>query len=594
LKFFKGFKMASQRQGRIVLVVGALAIVGGIIGVGVYNTMREPDPAKSVGRPIGQHRQGKSFKARPFAPRLGARKGMGGGNHPLLELFEEDDVLDKVPDSRKDLDLTAMALAQGAAAAAKVETKRDPKGINVLLLVVDTERADYTEPYGYKHKTTPFLAELAKEGITFKNVFSPASWTAPAMFSIITGKYPSEHGVTDGLINTFGTRRTKGQQVLPDEALTLAEILKDDGYTTFGVNTNLHLNSQSGYAQGFEHFYGENFAWSSFPNLVTASIADNYNNAPKSFLWLHYFDPHFPFRPMSPWFSEWNDTPFRTTADFSTDLVERYIRKQLKLEPGQQLDANYAEKIYTYAKAVTSSQHVLSFAVGLFEPTLDHDYVRFIRTGYLSEIRHTDEEMKKAVSNLDIDDNTLVIYASDHGEEMFEHGQCGHRQSVYQELINVPLIIRLPGRKKAGTVIDTPVSLVDIVPTILDLIGVAKPPGLSGQSLAPLIEGKALEPRPLFTEVNNKQGETRAIIEYPWKYIHAVSKSGKRERELYNLVDDPLEQKNLASAEPERTTEMQKRLLGWIKTAKPNWDMSKTIPLGPQQLQQLKSLGYIE
>jgi arylsulfatase A-like enzyme len=199
--------------------------------------------------------------------------------------------------------------------------------------------------------------------------------------------------------------------------------------------------------------------------------------------------------------------------------------------------------------------------------------------------------MEAALASLGVDEETLLIIISDHGEEFLEHGRLGHRFTLYQELLHVPFVIRLPGRARAGTVIDTPVSILDLVPTVLDLIGEPIPDGLSGVSLKPLIEGGTIPPRPLYAEVKNRTGETKSITEYPWKLIFTIEDDVV---ELYDLDADPGELNDLSDSEPDRVTEMRTRLEAWFEDAEPRWDTEQAPPLSEEEMKRLQEMGYIQ
>ncbi|MCP4606686.1 MAG: sulfatase-like hydrolase/transferase [Proteobacteria bacterium] len=470
--------------------------------------------------------------------------------------------------------------------------KREPGSINVVLVIVDTERADYLTPYGTILQTTPFLNEMAAQGITFSKMFSTSSWTTPAMFSIMTGLYPKEHGITSGtLIGQGNGRKVRGQEVLPSDAVTLAEMLKIHGYSTFGINTNHHMSPKYGNAQGFDRYAGENFSFLPYPNLMVEALAPEMKSASKYFLWLHYFDPHFPYREMGPWFSKWNISAFKTSIDFSTDLTLRVFHKYQGREADGLIETKYVDHLYKFTKILAANQNVISGGMAYLDSGPFEDYMNYLVAAYLSEIRYTDEAIKKALDILGIDDQTLVIITADHGEEIFDHGRLGHRHSLYQELLHVPLVIRLPGKLRAGTVVDTPVSSVDILPTVLDLLNLPVPEDLLGVSLKPLIEGKKIPPRPLYSEVRNRKGVERCLFEYPWKLIY---KYKTQEVELYNLKTDPKEKNNLALTEKSRVNAMQKRLFDWVDDTELRWKTTKVKPLSKKELKQLQKMGYIQ
>ncbi len=467
---------------------------------------------------------------------------------------------------------------------------RDPDAIDVVFVTIDALRADLTNPYGENHPTTPFLSELASQGIVFKNAFSPAPWTAPAMYSIITGLYPTEHGLTKG--QTIGNH-VVGQPALPAEAFTLTERLAGMGYSTVGINTNYHMAPQFGFNQGFHRYFGDDFAFTPFPNMVVKSLRKQIQMTPRYFLWLHYFDPHFPYIPQPPWFGQWNDSRFRTLVDLSQDVAQRYYRFRRGLTELDPIDPNDVVWVHKLTNLLVGRSIFLFRALPKVKQLVDEDYIRFFRAAYKSTVRQTDNAIHDALEMLGIDDQTLVIVVADHGEELFEHGELGHRKnsSLYQELIRVPFIIRLPGKRAAGTVIDTPVSAIDIVPTVLDIVGLDIPKDLPGQSLVPLLEGGSLPPRPLFAEVSGRTGEARAIIEFPWKYVHNFTQNTG---ELYNLEQDPQELNNLVVGEQKLALEMFGRLKDWVAATKPRWTLEESPPLSPTEIRRLRAMGYLK
>ncbi|MDD5305814.1 MAG: sulfatase [Deltaproteobacteria bacterium] len=461
---------------------------------------------------------------------------------------------------------------------------------NIYLVSVDTERADHTSAYGTKEKSTPFLDELAKDGILFRNVVAPGPWTVPSMYSLITGVYPSEHGIVSG---DEQNRGITGQPVLPDEATTLAELLHARGYSTFGVNTNLHLAAKLGFAQGFDAFAGTSFQDLPFTNLVVRAWKDVILRSAPFFLWTHYFDPHQPYVLHKPWFQEWNKSRYPDYAALFADtaLDALGIRTAVPQAAGLPLFAKFAlvkgamDKVRGAARGSPLPDPKVS-------PEMSGQSMAFLRAAYMSEIRADDLEIQNLCAGLGLDRNTIIVYVADHGEEFLEHGDFGHRAGthLYQELLHIPMVIVLPDRTGAGKVVDTAVSLVDVMPTLLDLAGTPIPASLSGRSLAPLIRGGALAPRPLFSEVVRYDSTARAIVEYPWKYIwNFTSKTG----ELYNLTADPAEKNDLSGFEAQRAADMRARLLAWAQSARPRWRVGPSTALAPDEIERLKAMGYL-
>ncbi len=462
--------------------------------------------------------------------------------------------------------------------------------VDVVLVVVDTQRADFTSTHGSRLRTTPFLERLARRGILFTRAYAAGPWTVPSMYSVMTGLYPSEHGMITGWSQGF---ETGGQNVLPDEAVTLAERLDGIGYETYGVCSNFHVSTKFGFAQGFDRFVGEDFAFMPFPNLAVGGLAEDIAASPVYFLWLHYLDPHFPYIPHWPWFEQFNEGPIHFYDDLMNRAALKYYYSLEGNAEGSPVKAGDASWVNRSAK-------LLQFRPkALFEYMLENDmqpepeWIEFLSAAYASEIRMVDTAMQEALSDLGVDDRTILVVTSDHGEELFDHGAHGHRLNdrLYEELIHVPLLFVLPGGWGAGTVVDAPVSLVDVAPTILDLLGQEVPAELSGLSLLPLMEGRTLAARPLFAEVASQDGVKRCIIEYPWKYIHDF---GSVQGELYDLEADPGETRDLVDLEPARAAALREKLLTWYKETTARWQVGEPPELSEEDFIRLKLLGYIE
>jgi arylsulfatase A-like enzyme len=468
-------------------------------------------------------------------------------------------------------------------------TGRESGAVDVLLIIVDTERADYLSPYGSKYPTTPFLQSLANEAILFKNAFAPAPWTVPSMYSIFTGLYPSVHGMMKA---TAGTKESP--HILPETAVTLTEQLRDAGYSTFGINTNYTLQPRFGFSQGFDRFFGKNFAFLPFPNIVLKSLLPEIQKSPKYFTWLHYFDPHQPYQIYHPWFQQWNKSKFTSHTDLALDLALEFYRSKLELDADASFSPEHVERAHRLIM-VASGGPILGKVYQMFRNAphmLDNDYREFLKAGYMSDIRKTDEAMKGAFEMLGVDDQTLVIVTSDHGEELFDHGGLGHHQnSLYQELLHVPLIVRLPHGKGAGKVIDTPVSTIDIYPTLLDLLGLPIPKGLAGVSLKPLVEGGSIPKRKLFAEVNSSSGDSRALIDYPWKYVFDIM---NKQSQMFNLESDPTEKNNVVLQYKDKAKELHNQLLEWIESSQLRWPEAQRVEFSEQDIKQLKAMGYMQ
>lgn len=342
---------------------------------------------------------------------------------------------------------------------------------DVFLFVIDTLRAVSLEPYGAAPGRSPFVAELAKRGVVFTRAFSTSSWTVPAMNSIITGLYPREHGVDRGGVGQGGV---VGQRVLPERAVTLAERLGAAGYATFGVCTNQHLHPRFGFAQGFDEFVGEGFLKLPFPDLAVDSLAERVRAADPAFAWLLYFDPHHPYRTNPPWFERWNTSGFENWNALTLDAASRIHRAASGLADDAPIPPAEAVAVHRRARLMTLlDPRDLIRVARQGGAGVANRYLEFMRAAYDSEVARFDESLRRNFERLGVGDDDLVILTADHGEEFDDHGSIGHRfrGSLYQELVHVPLLVLLPGREHAGEVVSAPVSLVDIMPTILEAAG---------------------------------------------------------------------------------------------------------------------------
>ncbi len=463
---------------------------------------------------------------------------------------------------------------------------------DVFLFVVDTLRADSLEPYGAEPGRSPFVAEIARRGVVFTRAFSTSSWTVPAMNSIITGLYPREHGVDRGGIGQGGVI---GQRVLPERATTLAERLKTAGYSTFGICTNQHLHARFGFAQGFDDFVGEGFLKLPFPDLAVDSLAERIRRADPAFVWMLWFDPHHPYRTNPPWFERWNTSGFENWNAMTLDAASRIHRVKNGLSEEEPIPAAAAVAIHRRARLMTLFDPGDLIRVARSGgPAVARRYFEFMRTAYDSEAARVDESLRRTFERLGVGDDDLVIVTADHGEEFDDHGSIGHRYhgSLYQELVHVPLLVLLPGRKHAGKTVSAPVSLVDILPTVLDVAGIAVDAAEhSGATLLTAVDGRGDPARPLQGELIEPLADVRFRLEWPWKYIHDFT----RDRgELYRLDSDPGEKRDLAAAQPQQAKRMHAELLEWMERTPPRWPEIESVPLSNQEIERLRAMGYLQ
>ncbi len=476
----------------------------------------------------------------------------------------------------------ATALTSSAGAGASLGDA--PQG--VILIHADTLRRDHLEAYGYSRKTAPTIARMAAEGVLFKNAIAQAAWTKASTPSIMTSLYPS----------TVGVQHVNDR--VPSSALTLAEAYRAAGYATFSTSSVSFTGQHSNLHQGFEELHENGslgppntpFRIKTAREFVdrTLNWVSRHRDVP-FFAFLHLMDPHSPYEPYPPYNGMWAN-PSRKEEH------QRQVREVTKIIADPALRS----------RGLPARNEVIKAG---FDPDA---YIQQEIDWYDGSIRGMDAELGRLFERLKemgIDQRTLVLLYSDHGEEFHDHGGMFHEHSVYGEMTNVPLIARWPGRVPAGRSVDENVQLIDIMPTLLDLSRLEAPKGLQGQSLLPFLRtesaGAAWKPRPAISEAESitptpepgRAFSMRAIVDGQWKLIHKrIRAAGAPEYELYDQVKDPLNKQDLAPQNPDVVARLAKALDGWRHMAqasrlKPDAETAKG--LSAEELQRLRSLGYV-
>jgi arylsulfatase A-like enzyme len=308
------------------------------------------------------------------------------------------------------------------------------------------------------------------------------------------------------------------------------------------------------------------------------------------FAFLHLYDPHDPFEPRPPYNTQWADPSKKEQHEKDLEKVRAVIQDPLAKDFG-----------------MPSREELVT--AGL-DPEA---FVRYTEDWYDGSIRGMDAEIARIferLRELGLDRDTLVVFAGDHGEEFLDHGRTFHGQSVYGELIHVPLVLRWPAGIPQGVTVENVTETIDVMPTLLALSGIPLPEGLQGQSLVPLLTGNPGEfrDRPAISQkAVTKPGagapfpadtEDYSIIDSGFKLIHhRTRREGTPEYELFDAVNDPLDQKDLASQHPEQVKRLAELLEGWLKmanAARLPADSENTSGLSQEQLERLRSLGYIK
>ena len=360
---------------------------------------------------------------------------------------------------------------------------------NVILLLIDTQRADHTAPYevpGLRERLawrggdvrTPTLGALAEEGTVFETAIAPENWTLPSTASLLTGLFPTTHGAE------------RERDALSPEVLLLSQFLQKQGFRTAAFVANGHISAPTGFERGWDSF--KNYIQDGVPNRADDVFRDaldwiRANRGSPFFLYLHTVDPHVPYDPPPHYLEQYD------AGSYAGPVQPRDTAALL-------------ERVKTGQLALT-----------------DRDRVR-LQGLYKAETTYHDDALGRFWDGLGaagLRDDTLLIVTADHGEEFFEHGKVGHGHSLFQELLHVPLIVRFPGLP-AGRRVARPVSLFDVAPTIVDLLNLG--PAADGQNVP--FEGNSLLPDLLghrvagpYAAFSTHQGERMAVLAAGWKLV---------------------------------------------------------------------------
>lgn len=325
-------------------------------------------------------------------------------------------------------------LASGCA----VEAKTGPP--NVILVCIDTLRADHLGCYGHTRATSPYLDALAARSTLFEDASAAACWTKPSVPSFLTGTYPNQHGVYEGSARGIEGAST---DVLPEGATTLAEVFREHGYGTGAVVMNAQLKRGNGFEQGFEDYLDQagdarSIRWQALDWI------DGQSGEQPFFLYLHFLDAHWPY-----------DVPEDHASLFASAVETARFRG--------------------------GDSRALRDAINDGEMPFDARDRAALEALYDGAIRHVDDELARlaqALARRGLDENTVICVISDHGEEFGEHEKIGHGHGLYENLLAVPWILHVPGREPGR--VATPVSLVDLFPTLLGAAHLRAPATHSG------------------------------------------------------------------------------------------------------------------
>src|SRR6185295_9495830 len=425
-----------------------------------------------------------------------------------------------------------------------------PRPRNVIFILVDTLRADRLGTYGYGRSTSPNVDAFAREAVRFADARSQSSCTFPSANSMLTSRWPSAFLDQPG--------RALG---IPETIPSLAEILRRRGFHTVAVsassvvrNSPSRFNPTGGFGRGFDVFQ-DDCVWKS-ASCVNQRAAEHLKSGGRPlFLSLHYIDPHGPYRPPKTWRRKF--------------AHGRPAQEWLRLGNPNPI----GDWLYN----------------GKPNPGLTPAGLRFLKDLYDEEIAFFDArfgELLAAMRAAGRLDDSLVVFASDHGEEFLEHGHIKHCRTLFDSSIKVPLLLRIPGTE--GKTVSRPVQILDLVPTLLDYLGIQIPSPLAGRSLRPLIDDN---PKSADEIQFALQGTFRSASDGRFKLIQDL---GSGAVSLFDLAADPGETADVLRRERRAYARLRDALTAWIGRSEGKGMETESLRKAREAEERLRSLGYIE
>jgi arylsulfatase A-like enzyme len=464
---------------------------------------------------------------------------------------------------------TATILALSGCEQSRIPEQRNGSP-NVLLIVLDTVRADALSCYGNPRTTTPYIDRLATEGVRFENAYATCFWTLPSHASLLTGLYPTQAGATSETNH------------LPERMTTLAESLAEAGYRTSAVVRNAWLSAERGFGQGFETFVED---WRDDTgieadeereavDLAASWVGERVGAEEPWLLFVNLNIAHLPYTPPEPHRSRF------ASAEWSEERVEELM----SIEGGW---GHLAGKL-----------------------RLDEDDFRLLRDLYEAEVAVADENVARlidAITSLGELDDTVVIVTSDHGENLGDHGLIDHVFSLYDSTVRVPMIVRYPPRFEPGGVASDLVSLVDIVPTLLDATGFKRAaldlpgfpldhPGIGNRPAVFAENGRPINGIRLL-EKWFPDFDT-GVVDHPMRMIrggsHKLIWTTDVSAQLYDLQADPGELHDLSPERVDLRNRLLSELRSWSLGIQPRITPEAFESRDDESLERLRALGYVE
>lgn len=466
------------------------------------------------------------------------------------------------------LQVLAVAVAAGIGLGLGALTGGGDRPVPVILVLVDTLRADYLGYSGFEGEISPNIDALARESVRFSTCVSQAPWTKPSVASLLTSLYPESHGITNHQGAYWGGESAELRAgILPDEAVTLAEVLHGEGYRTAAFVANPWLVQGYGFSQGFEVYDDHAASDTTRAGTVLEGARRWLRGLEKDarfFLYLHFMDVHGPYLGPEADAEAILDSPSLGPPHALTGAEAGAIPEYLRNVPWRGPDEARRRRAWRarYGAGIRAFDRALG--------------------GFIEELRDS------GVLN-----RSVVVVTSDHGEELGDHGGWDHGFNLYDHQVHVPLLVRLPHAINGGRVVDGVVSLIDVMPTVLGLAGVEPPPGFQGHDVSMLWRRDADQGnRPSFSTATKNRPGLYSVRTRTHKLVVDVSRRGSAR--LYDLAADPEERHDVAADQPDTARALMNELNRHIGRMKERGHLQPASGAVSEEMRKrLKSLGYV-
>lgn len=436
----------------------------------------------------------------------------------------------------------------------------DAEPLGLVVITVDTLRADYLSCYGHARILTPSIDRLASGGQLFRDAIAQSTTTTPSHASLMTSLYLQDHNVYSNF------------EALGDKPRTLGEVLYGRGFATFAIANMRHLNPEVGnLGQGIDTFVRSGFMRRAGPSIDEFFTWLDKLGERRFFAWLHLADVHTPYRPPPPYDRFYYDDDERDPNKTSLSRVWNLLPEHMSDHPFFQ----------QWLEGITD--------------------LRWVLAQYQGAVSYVDDEIGRLLDELEARDllhRTAIVFTADHGESLGEHDMYFVHTGLYEPTVRVPLITYFPGAGRQGVEVTETVELVDVMPTILEYFDLPAPKGMRGRSLWPLVRGELVPKRTALIEhagrnlVALRSDRFKYIKHLRSLHIQPSYRFIEGKEELYDLREDPQERHNLAQEQPEVVQVLRKELEA-RRAGKMGMGTGKA-ELTAETIDVLRSLGYVE